>query len=409
MKEDNLTVKSVLGVYGVWQILSALVSAALSSAVVLYGYTIKAEGVKSLLIAGIGVFSTILVLIGGCLIALGAVAAVRKVKIREEQARADVEIKKSLAEARLAAEKAMAFDYKMYAPIESESVSAILQHCSWDLDKLHNKEVKHIDVWDANYISLKTLLDGGTAYGSSFQCLPVRNDEKWGKCIIQVSFIPMDRDGNIPIILRMPNAHSRDAVMRGLKETGVQNPKFTFVSFSPVPMCFGKTFDLLGCYKREVPNRIDESQFAFEEVGCTMKYECDGTSRRIYLFYVIAVHYQSICFIGKDGTLDMNVIKGLFAVDPAAPQDEIKFFRKDHDVIIAAASPGEIYNALSADGNKEVVSESVKRLFANSNYVVRSMQRDFDTNSDMIFEDHFDLSKGKLGEVELAHIQRMRM
>ena len=409
MKEDNLTVKSVLGVYGVWQILSALVSATLSSAVVLYGYTIKVEGVKSLIIAGIGVFSTIFVLIGGCLIALRAVAAVRKVKIREEQARADVEIKKSLAEARLAAEKAMAFDYKMYASIESESVSAILRHCSWDLDKLHNKEVKHIDVRDDNYLSLETLLDGGTVYGSSFQCLPVRNDEKWGKCIIQVSFIPMDMDGNIPIILRMPNAHSRDAVMRGLKETGVQKPKFTFVSFSPVPMGYRKSFDLLECYKREVPNRIDKSQFAFSEVGCTMKYECEGTSRRIYLFYVIAVHYQNICFIGKDGSLDLCVIKRLFAVDPVAPQDEVKFFRKDHDVIIAAARPGEIYNALSADGNKESLSESVKRLFANSDYVVRSMRRDFDTNTDMIFEDHFDLSEGKLGEVELAHIQRMRV
>ena len=409
MKEENVTVKSVIGVYGVWQILSALVSAALSSAVVFYGYTIKEEGIKSLLIAGIGVVSTILVLFCGCLIALRAVAAVRRIRIREEQAREDINIKKSLAETRLAAEKAMAFDYKMYAPIESKSVSAILQHYGWNLNKWHNNEVKHIEFRNDSYISLETLLDDSTKYGADFQCLPVRNDEKWGKCIIQVSFIPRDRDGNIPIILRMPNAHSRDAVMKGHMVAGGAKPKFTFVSFSPVPMRYGKLFDMRGCYQREVPNRVDESQFAFDEVGCTIKYECEGTSRRIYLFYVIIVHYQNFCFIGEDGSLDLDAIKELFAVDPAAPQDKVKFFRKDHDVIIAAASPGEIYNALSADGNKESLSESIKRLFANSDYVVRSMQRDFDSNTDMIFEDHFDLSKGKLGEVELAHIQRMRV
>lgn len=395
--------------FSLWNVVLVLFPTFLSAGVQVYGYICGIESLKSLWIVIVGAFSTFLILFFSHLIAIEIMAKVKDFKRKNELSIRELELRRNLAEVRLKAEKAMAFDYKMYASIESESVSAILRHCSWDLDKLHNKEVKHIDVRDANYISLKTLLDGGTVYGSSFQCRPVRNDEKWGKCIIQVSFIPMDRDGNIPIILRMPNAHSRDAVMRSLKETGAQKPKFTFVSFSPVPMCFGKSFDLLGCYKREVPNRIDESQFAFAEVGCTMKYECEGTSRRIYLFYVIAVHYQNICFICKDGSLDMNVIKGLFAVDPAAPQDEVKFFRKDHDVIIAAASPGEIYNALSADGNKEAVSESVKRLFANSDYVVRSMQRDSDTNTDMIFEDHFDLSKGKLGEVELAHIQRMRV
>lgn len=403
---DNRNTNSFVSIFNAWQIVTSLVSAILSSAVVIYGYKVGEEGAKSLWVAGVGVISTILVLFCGCLIAVKVMSAINEVKRKEELVRKDIEGKKDLAEARLKAEKAMAFDYKMYAPITSKSVLALLQNYGWDLDKMHNSDVKLIEAREPNYISLEKLLDNKTMYGTDFLCLPVRSDEKWGKCIIQVSFIPIDEGGNIPLILRMPNAHSRDAVIHGQNS---YEAKFTFVSFSPVPICYETSFDFARCYNREVPNRVARSEFDFEEVGCTMKFESDHSERRIYLFYVVKVRYKNVRFIDDKNLLNIEEVNRLFALNPGSKPEEIKYFRKDHDVIIAAAKPEDIYNALSKDGNKESLPEYLKRLFENSDFVVKSKQRDLDTNTDVIFEDHFDLSNGSLGKVELAHIQRMRV
>ena len=402
---DNKNTNSFVSIFNAWQIVTSLVSAILSSAVVFYGYKVGEEGAKSLWVAGVGVISTILVLFCGCLIAVKVMSAINEVKRKEELVRKDIEGKQVFAEARLKAEKAMAFDYKMYAPITSKSVLALLQNYRWDLDKMHNSDVKFIEAREANYISLEKLLTN-TTYGADFLCLPVRSDEKWGKCIIQVSFIPIDEGGNIPLILRMPNAHSRDAVIRGQNS---YEAKFTFVSFSPVPICYGTSFDFARCYNREVPNRVAQSEFDFEEVGCTMKYESDYAERRIYLFYVVKVKYKNIRFIDEQNSLNIDEVNRLFALNPGSKPEELKYFRKDHDVIIAAAKPADIYNALSKEGNKESLPEYLKRLFEDSDFVVKSKQRDLDTNTDVIFEDHFDLSNGSLGKVELAHIQRMRV
>ena len=376
-----------------WKFVSNLVPVLLPSAVAFYGYNRGMDGFHSLVVAITGSISVIIVLLLGFIFTA-----------KVEKAKKDAERKNALAEAKLLAEKAVAFDYKMYAPIDSSSVSAILQSYNWDLDPKHNGPVNLMDVQDKRYIKLEDLLDD-TVYGRDFQCLPVRNEDKWEKCIIQVSFIPTDKNGNIPLILRMPYAHARDVVLQ------MENPikaKFTFVSFSPVPIRYNKIFDYAICYQREVPNRIDRSQYSFDEIGCAMKYESKDGKRRLYLFYVIAVHYPTISFVDENGALDMDVIRQLFAVDPNAPSEELKYFRKDHDVIIAATIPNNIYNAFSRDGNREALPKSLRSLFDNTDYVVKSMQRDVVRGKNEIFEDHFDLSKGKLGEVELAYIQGMR-
>lgn len=160
--------------FSLWNVVLVLFPTFLSAGVQVYGYIRGIESLKSLWIVIVGAFSTFLILFFSHLIAIEIMAKVKDFKRKNELSIRELELRRNLAEVRLKAEKAMAFDYKMYASIESESVSAILRHCSWNLDKLHNKEVKHIDVRDANYISLETLLDGGTVYGSSFQCLPVR-------------------------------------------------------------------------------------------------------------------------------------------------------------------------------------------------------------------------------------------
>lgn len=125
--DNNKNKSSFLSIFNAWQIVTSLVSAILSSAVVIYGYKVGEEGAKSLWVAGVGVISTILVLFCGCLIAVKVMSAINEVKRKEELVRRDIEGKKDLAEARLKAEKAMAFDYKMYAPITSKSVLALLQ------------------------------------------------------------------------------------------------------------------------------------------------------------------------------------------------------------------------------------------------------------------------------------------
>ena len=399
---ENRNDDSFTGIFNVWQIISALVPAILSAGVAVYGYHVGQEGVKSLWVIGIGVVSTIVVFWCSFSIVIKLTSAIKDARRKEEQAGEALARENELAEMRLKVEKAMAFDYKMYAPLDSESVSRIFQHYGWSIDPLSDREVRLVGAQEDKYIGLAQLLASDSPYGGDFRCLPVRNDDKWEKCIIQVSFIPIDRNGKIPIILRMPLAHSRDAELHSRKA------KFTFVSFSPVPIRYEKPFDMTTCYQREVPNRVEDSEFSFDEIGCTMKYESKEGKRRIYLFYVVAVHYPAIGFTDENGSLDMAVMKRLFAVDPDAPPEKLKFFCKDHDVIVAAASPREIYNAFSADGNWAAVPEHLARLLSKTDYVVRSEQRDSDTNEEKIFEDHFDFSERKLGEVELAHIQQMR-
>ena len=386
------------------QIVSGLIPAFLSFAVAFYGYNKGQDSVHSLIVAGTGLISTTIILWLVHMFTAKAEAAKADAWLREKQAQEEYKRQNALAEARLKAEKSNSFDYKMYAPIGSSSVSALLQAYNWNLDPEKNGPVNQIDAQDKRYIKLEVLL-ADTVYGRDFQCLPVRNEDKWEKCIIQVSFIPTDKNGNIPLILRMPYAHARDVVLQ------MENPikaKFTFVSFSPVPIRYNKKFDYAICYQREVPNRIDRSQYSFDEIGCAMKYESKDGKRRLYLFYVIAVHYPTISFVDEKGALDLDVIRQLFAVDPNAPSEELKCFRKDHDVIIAATTPNNIYNAFSRDGNRKALPESLRSLLDNTDYVVKSTQRDVVRDKNEIFEDHFDLLNGKLGEVELAHIQRMR-
>ena len=364
------------------EIYYALVPTALSCGVSIYGYIIKKVDIYSLLSIACSAIAVISIIFLYFLL-----------RVIVKSAQKTAEQNKELLKAQLEAEKAKAFDYKMYAPLDSPSVKKILEKYGLNFFSLKRGE-KMIGANDKEYIKLKTLLKKDSVFGKDFQCLPVRNDKKWGNCIIQVSFIPMDKEENIPLILRMPFTHSRDAIIREKKSN---DANFTFVSFSPVPLRYGEDFDILKCYNREVPNRHVPTKF--EEVGCTLKYEStENKNERIYLFYMIKVHYKDVCFFDENGSFNMETIKNLFAFNTEVEQNKLEYFRKDHDIIISAAKSEDIYNALSKDGDRNSLPEYLKKLFDNEKYVVKFYDQEIE----------FDLRNGKLGKVELPHIQRMR-
>ena len=243
---------------------------------------------------------------------------------------------KKLVDARIMIEEASSFDYKFCADIKSQSVGRLLSRLNVSLDRIDANAPVAIKPGDKRFISLDDFFsDTGANYSSDFNCMPMKSSDKIGKIILQVSFVPVDCNGNTPLILRMPDQHS---------SARVEKPEFTFVSFSPVPRRYGNSFDLLTCYNREVSS----TPSAFAEIGMYLS-RVDKKDKRMksvlgsvyYLFWVFAARYDDISFL-KDGRLDKDSCRRAFA--PVGANHGL-LFTKDHDEIIHAMPVKDLSSA----------------------------------------------------------------
>lgn len=160
-----------------------------------------------------------------------------------------------------------------------------------------------------------------------FECHAVRNNEKPGKMFVQLSFIPVDKEGRTILIRRDPLYH-------GSEFGSSKKAALSFLSFSPIPTRFHvNKFLPIDAYLNEVPRPwgpLADVSTEFEELGAVIRF--DGKNKATYLFYVFAVRYPDICFSGKtDGVTNL---KWLFFRDERAWKKRTPF-GKDHDAIAA--------------------------------------------------------------------------
>ncbi len=224
--------------------------------------------------------------------------------------------------------KAAQFDYKFYAEINSASVKSILSYYELTGEGLAVDIVKGFREKDKRYCQIKDFFESDMV--KDFQCLAIREGDKRAKCILQCSFIPIDKNGDTPLIKRAPAHHQKEVETRDKRRE-----HFSFISFSPLPSKFKDAFSIGACYHREVPDRRRPTRFS--EIGFVVRMDKNG---RIYLFYVMFAHYEDASFKTPSGEMDMKTINEIFAEDPEAK--EIRYFKKDHDEIVCITSPREL-------------------------------------------------------------------
>ena len=238
-----------------------------------------------------------------------------------------------------AAKRATQVDYKYCSDIAAPGIQNLLcSRYNIDIKNLSSSDPVVIHAaQDGNYLSAEQFFADASIM-SSFECVPLKNENKKDKCILQVLYVPIDADGNVPVILRMPDQHS---------SAGKDEPRFTFVSFSPVPRHYEAKFDKLDCYQREVPlapTSIDEYGAALSKQGSCY-----------YLFYIFFARYNDLHF-AKDGKMDRAVLERVFSVGDG------KMFAKDHDEILHVTTFKNLYKAITKQTyNDEMLKQLVKK------------------------------------------------
>lgn len=186
------------------------------------------------------------------------------------------------------------------------------------------------------YIPAKQFFSADSVFMSPglFECRAVRNDEKAGKLFVQLSFIPVDRDGRTLLIRRDPLYH-------GSEFGGAKKPTLSFLSFSPIPTRFHmNAFRPVDAYCNEVPKPwgpmagVDP---AFDELGAVVRF--DAKNKATYLFYVFAVRYPDVRFSGR--TNGAPNTKWLFFRDEKNWRKRTPF-GKDHDSVAAVIGVGDL-------------------------------------------------------------------
>lgn len=221
-----------------------------------------------------------------------------------------------------AARKANQVDYKYCADVNAPGIHDFLKKgYNIDIFNLGASDPVIIPAKDSRYCSASQFFLNETIM-RDFACVPIKNNDKKGKCILQVLYVPIDADGRVPVILRMPDQHA---------SVGEDKPQFTFVSFSPVPRRYEAVFDPLDCYHREVPStpsQIEEYGMAISKQGATW-----------YLFYIFFARYEKSQFM-KDDEMNRQVMEQVFSVGDG------KMFAKDHDEILHVATFKDLYKAV---------------------------------------------------------------
>lgn len=179
------------------------------------------------------------------------------------------------------------------------------------------------------YISSSEFFRSSNPMLQEFRCRSVRNDQKAGKVFLQLSFIPVDSDGNTILIQRQPSYHPGDF---GLK----LRHDLSFVSFSPIPPRYNSSdFTVEESYHNEVPYAWGELQGVepkIAELGAVIRKHRDA----VYVFWVFAAHYpKDILFDGKT-TDGVSNLEKLFYEDTIKYNDR-EAFLKDHDKLVAVA------------------------------------------------------------------------
>ncbi len=269
---------------------------------------------------------------------------------------------KRAREAELEIWDAQSFDYKFYASQTSGSFNALLTE--YDVNAIEEGRPRCICAYDKKYVKVENFFKGENKLSKDFHCLPVRTGEKRKGCCLQISFVPMDKDGNVPLILRLPTNHGRAAMSKHKK-----NDFFTFLSFSPVPMKFNSPFSISECYYREVPRPRDEQEDHFPrfvEVAMLLQKISDN---RYYHFYVIIAKYDKLSFVTNEMP-NWELLCDLFAPKDESPEEHftdtkshsVRFFVKDHDPILYVAPAKSLYHAFCENHNVTSDSPILKKI-----------------------------------------------
>jgi len=233
----------------------------------------------------------------------------------------------------LAAQK---FDFKFFADTKNDGGSAVstlfemFGKTSFDtigVDPLFASARTIKGFRSETYISASDFFSSSNAMLREFRCRSVRNQQKTGKVFLQLSFIPIDEEGNTILIQRQDVYHPRQFGFRFKKD-------MSFISFSPIPPRYASAdFTVLDSYHNEVPdawNGQERSRPEIEELGAVIR----RSGGAVYVFWVFAVRYQGgVHFTGPTAK---ETIKGLFYENEEAFRDK-KAFVKDHDKIVAVA------------------------------------------------------------------------
>ena len=385
--------KAIKQLIGFWQIVLVLVPAILNAGALVFGYKKGMEGSRGFVVLGIGLAGSIFSMIAGWAVWLLMVRIKEGCRLRQDKMDAELRL-----------EKSKAFDYKFCAPIDSASFQYLVSRfdrnagdgkSAFSVFDMKDGEVEVIPRNDVRYVACDELLQGCNEWNGDFKSMPVRDAEKFGKCVVQLSFVPVDRLGNVPLILRMPHSHSREAALKKDRK-----PHFTFVSFSPVPMRYGMTFAPSECYHREVPvSQVGER--APEELGLAIKCELLEDQRRYYLFYVYKVFYPEVVFVKDDGSLDKKTIDSIFAVNGSGTKSIVQYFTKDHDVIVAAASVSDFRNGIGSGRDLDRVQNiNLRTLLSCDDYEITTRVHDVLTGRDECWTDHHNMNESSFGPVE---------
>ena len=202
-------------------------------------------------------------------------------------------------------------------------------------------------------------------------CRNLNAGSKAGKTILQCSFIPVDANKNTIIIRRRSENHA--SIFK--KVSNWCKKIYSFISFSPIPDGHNRKFDsILSCYAHEVPLddvKLTDADFKF--VGVIYNRRGGGKVKRSwlpwrkpepvraeldkcirYVFVVYLVEYSGLNFVCGGGRPNWIAINRAFA--EASKRDsgrKDRFFLKDHDYIVGAASLKEIASSLTAVGSEE--------------------------------------------------------
>ena len=294
---------------------------------------------------------------------------------------------KKLAEAKVAIDEASSFDYKFCADSGSSSVKRLMERLNLSLDSIDTKTPVSIAPGDGRFLSLEDFFSGDKGdFAADFSCMPMKSKDKLGKVILQVSFVPMDCNGNTPLILRMPDQHS---------SARVEKPEFTFVSFSPVPRRYKSDFNLLDCYNREVGSRPS----AFAEIGMYVSRvdKKEKATKRVigsiyYVFWVFVARYAQVSFCKPDGSLDREVCAKTFA---SSNGTKGLMFTKDHDEILSALQVKELSSVISCNvfrGDKRLAE-----VLSNRRFVLKRPTRSGSGKPKCM---NFDMTRARMKGVE---------
>ena len=302
---------------------------------------------------------------------------------------------------------AHSFDYKFCATTNSKSVARLID--AFDNEATINHPVFLQKGKDKKYIPPHDFFSPSNKdnFFTDFKCIPVKEKDKGAYCFAQVSFIPIDENDNIPLILRLPVNHSSVA-----KNILNKDPtSFSFLSFSPVPMRYKNAFSLNDCFHREVPNQ--ETHPALDDIEMILQKRSDNI---YYFFYIILARYEG-SFLQDDNKPNWKRLEQLFALEKSGMTNEeltdpknrqkIKFFQKDHDPIVHVASLKTLYNYFCLDGTgKANLSDKEKQDIKNLAKALETAYK-YELTSKLKINRSISLFKVKFMPVEKDVISRL--